>query len=38
MFGFFWTRSASPGLAVLYMVLGLVLLLFPEMTGTVRCV
>lgn len=37
MFVFFWTRSASPGLALLYMALGLVLLLFPEMTGTVFC-
>ena len=37
MFGFFWTRSASLGLAAVYMGLGLVFLLFPEMTGTVFC-
>ena len=37
MFGFFWTRSASLGLALLYMALGLVFLFFPEMTGTVFC-
>lgn len=37
MFGFFWTRSASPGLAVVYMALGLTVLLYPEMTGAAFC-
>ena len=37
MLGFFWTRSACLWMAVLYMALGLILLLFPEMTGTLFC-
>ena len=30
---FFWTRAASVWIAVLYMVLGLLLLLFPDASG-----
>lgn len=30
---FFWTRAASAWIAVLYMVLGLLLLLFPDASG-----
>ncbi|MGN0477957.1 MAG: HdeD family acid-resistance protein, partial [Hominenteromicrobium sp.] len=33
----FWSRSASIGMSLLYMVLGLVLILFPGVTGTVFC-
>lgn len=35
MFQFFWSRNASQGMAVLYMVLGLPLLLFPAAVGTI---
>ena len=34
-FRYFWSRNASVGMAVLYMVLGLPLLLFPAAVGTV---
>ena len=37
MFTFFWSRSASIWAAALYILLGLVLVLFPGMTGTVFC-
>lgn len=35
MFKFFWIRSASIWLAILYILLGLLLLLFPAASGTV---
>lgn len=35
MFSFFWTRSASVPAAALYIVLGLVLALYPGLSGTV---
>lgn len=35
MVQFFWSRSASIWIAVLYILLGLLLLLFPGVTGTV---
>ncbi|OUN23498.1 DUF308 domain-containing protein [Pseudoflavonifractor sp. An85] len=35
MFNFFWSRNASVGMAVVYIVLGLPLLLFPAAVGTV---
>lgn len=34
-FRYFWSRSASVSMAVLYMVLGLPLLLFPAAVGTI---
>ena len=34
MFQFFWTRSASIWISILYMALGLPLLLFPGISGT----
>ena len=37
MFGYFWSRNATLGMAALYLVLGIVLLLFPGMSGTVFC-
>ena len=35
MFQFFWTRSASIWISILYMALGLPLLLFPGISGTI---
>ena len=37
MFSFFWIRTASVWLSILYILLGLPLLIFPEMSGTVFC-
>ena len=37
MFGYFWSRNATLGMAALYLVLGVVLTLFPGMSGTVFC-
>ena len=37
MFKHFWFRSASVGMARVYMLLGLVLILFPGLTGAVFC-
>ena len=37
MFKHFWSRSASISMALLYVLLGLVLILFPGLTGTVFC-
>lgn len=34
MFNYFWSRNASVGMAVLYLVLGLLLVLFPGSIGT----
>ena len=35
MFQFFWSRTASVWIAVLYIALGLPLLLFPAVSGSV---
>lgn len=35
MFQFFWSRTASVWIAILYMALGLPLLLFPAISGSV---
>ena len=35
MFSFFWTRSASVPAAILYILLGLVLAIYPGLSGTV---
>ncbi len=35
MFQFFWSRTASVWIAVLYIALGLPLLLFPAASGSV---
>lgn len=37
MFKFFWSRSASVCTALAHVALGLILLLFPGMSGTVFC-
>lgn len=37
MFGYFWSRNATLGMAALYLALGVVLALFPGMSGTVFC-
>ena len=37
MFGYFWSRNATLGMAALYLVLGVVLTLVPGMSGTVFC-
>ena len=37
MLDFFWTRKASWLASVVYILLGLVLIIFPDMSGTVFC-
>ena len=37
MFEFFWRRNASVWLAVLYIVLGLPLVIYPDLSGRIFC-